>query len=695
MAGAGKPEPFIRRSATAASFSSLKEATPEPSPTSAESRRPKVEPFVKRTKRPSAGAPAPAKAPEAKPETIFPPIATETRPSSAVKDASEPKASQAVASTATVTTTTTTATATTSSDESRSRQLARLHEALASAASSASELLEYIQRLGLMDDESTREFCVLFEQFMIRRHVTLRSRAAQAVERLALAFSVRDRSPEVLNWALVRPPLDVESESLSRSRAESAGMELLELSAAAERESDAMAAFAGRASSTTTGASGMGDASDGPSASDRVTLRHWSRLSRCPNDQSLRQALLRKVAVVKLNGGLGARMGCWGPKSALEVREGMTFLDMAVRQVEWLNATWNADVPLVLMNSFQTHDDTVRVLRKYSSHDITIHCVIQSCYPRLDRTTLLPLPSVAFNPHQKGLWYPPGHGDVWRTLYRSGVLEELLQEGREWLFISNVDNLGATVDFRILHALVAGDLDSVGCDFAMEVTPKTKQDRQGGVLVDYGGHPRLVEVSQVPDALRAELESVRLYSKHNTNNLWASARRVRDLIECGSLHPHVIVSEREVDGAPAVQLETAAGAAIECFHKGVGIEVDRSRFLPVKSTSDLLAIQSNLFDVRHGALLVSPSRELTAPPVVRLGPEFTLLKDFSKRFERGLPNMVELDHLTVSGDVHFGRDVTLKGTVIIVANEGSRIDVPDGSVLENKVVTGNLRILDN
>jgi UTP--glucose-1-phosphate uridylyltransferase len=56
---------------------------------------------------------------------------------------------------------------------------------------------------------------------------------------------------------------------------------------------------------------------------------------------------------------------------------------------------------------------------------------------------------------------------------------------------------------------------------------------------------------------------------------------------------------------------------------------------------------------------------------------------------------MELDHLTVTGDVTFGKDVTLKGTVIIVANHGSRIDIPSGSVLEDKVVTGNLRILDH
>lgn len=43
---------------------------------------------------------------------------------------------------------------------------------------------------------------------------------------------------------------------------------------------------------------------------------------------------LSKLAVLKLNGGLGTTMGCVGPKSAIEVRDGLTFLDLTVKQIE-------------------------------------------------------------------------------------------------------------------------------------------------------------------------------------------------------------------------------------------------------------------------------------------------------------------------------------------------------------------------
>ena len=105
-------------------------------------------------------------------------------------------------------------------------------------------------------------------------------------------------------------------------------------------------------------------------------------------------------------------------------------------------------------------------------------------------------------------------------------------------------------------------------------------------------------------------------------------------------------------------------------------------------------LQSNLYELKHGSLVANPARDLPAPPVIKLGPEFAHLDEFSARIP-WVPDMTFLDHLTVSGNVHFAKEVVLRGTVIVVASEGSRIDVPRGSILENAVVTGNLRILEH
>lgn len=76
-------------------------------------------------------------------------------------------------------------------------------------------------------------------------------------------------------------------------------------------------------------------------------------------------------------------------------------------------------------------------------------------------------------------------------------------------------------------------------------------------------------------------------------------------------------------GQNVIQLETAVGAAIKCFDNALGINVPRSRFLPVKTTSDLLLVMSNLYSLKAGCLTMSPKREFPTTPHVKLGSSFT------------------------------------------------------------------------
>jgi UDP-N-acetylglucosamine pyrophosphorylase len=97
-----------------------------------------------------------------------------------------------------------------------------------------------------------------------------------------------------------------------------------------------------------------------------------------------------RQVVLKLNGGLGTTMGCKGPKSAIEVRDGLTFLDMTVMQIEVcdccalgvlarslmldqaLNKTFGCNVPLVLMNSFNTEKETQQIIQKYEGRSVQV-----------------------------------------------------------------------------------------------------------------------------------------------------------------------------------------------------------------------------------------------------------------------------------------------------------------------------------
>ncbi|KDQ21911.1 hypothetical protein BOTBODRAFT_50439 [Botryobasidium botryosum FD-172 SS1] len=400
-------------------------------------------------------------------------------------------------------------------------------------------------------------------------------------------------------------------------------------------------------------------------------------------------AILEKLVVLKLNGGLGTTMGMSGaPKSAIEVREGMTFLDLSVRQIEHLNEAYKTNVPFILMNSFNTDDDTQRIIQKYANHNIQILTFNQSRYPRVSRESLLPVPRSAMS--DKSEWYPPGHGDLFDALNNSGLLEKLIEAGKEYLFVSNVDNLGADVDLRILNHLVESK-----AEFLMELTDKTKADVKGGTIIDYKGTVRLLEIAQVPSEHVEDFKSVRKFKYFNTNSVYIHLPALKRIMDNGGVELDIIVNNKVADnGEPVIQLETAIGAAIKHFKGAHGVNVPRSRFLPVKSCSDLLLITSDLYSLEHGKLVMNPNRMFAQTPVVKLGDTFKKLVNFQKRF-RTVPNLLELDHLTVSGDVWFGRNITLRGTVIIVANEGSRIDLPDGSILENKLVSGNVSIIDH
>lgn len=406
----------------------------------------------------------------------------------------------------------------------------------------------------------------------------------------------------------------------------------------------------------------------------------YDTLAPTPAGASDIKNILDKLVVLKLNGGLGTTMGCTGPKSVIEVRDGLTFLDLIVVQIENLNSKYGSNVPLLLMNSFNTHDDTQKIIEKYQNHNIEIHTFNQSQYPRLVVDDFSPLPSKGIT--GKDGWYPPGHGDVFPSLSNSGKLDALLSQGKEYVFVANSDNLGAIVDLKILNHLIEHKNE-----YCMEVTPKTLADVKGGTLISYEGRVQLLEIAQVPDEHVGEFKSIEKFKIFNTNNLWVNLNAIKRLVEADALKMEIIPNPKEVDGVKVLQLETAAGAAIRFFDKAIGINVPRSRFLPVKATSDLLLVQSDLYTLEDGSVIRNTARTNPENPSIELGPEFKKVSNFLSRF-KSIPSIVELDSLKVAGDVWFGASVILKGKVSIVAKSDVKLEIPDGAVIENKDING-------
>ena len=392
-------------------------------------------------------------------------------------------------------------------------------------------------------------------------------------------------------------------------------------------------------------------------------------------DRKTVQKNLSRMAVCKLNGGLGTSMGCQMPKSTIVVRESKSFLDLIVDQLCEVERDFGVKVPLILMNSFYTHEETKKIIEKYSGR-LEVKTFQQNKFPRLSEDSFQPLSEKEFG---IDAWYPPGHGDFYSCIFELGFLDQLLEEGREVLFISNADNLGAVIDPCILAHMLDNDIP-----FLIEMTPKTPADVKGGTIYREGDDLKLLEIASVPEEHKEEFCSQRKFKVFNTNNIWVNLRHLRKKLAKGPLNLNVIVNRKTIAGKNIIQLETAIGSALECFPGAVGLTVSRDRFLPVKTTNDLLLVQSDLFVLQKGKLTRNPQRKQKGLPRVQLGGEFSQLQDFQDRIP-STPGMLDLDSLDVKGDVRFGAGVQLKGKVQLMAINQPLV-IEDGSILEDQAL---------
>jgi UTP--glucose-1-phosphate uridylyltransferase len=388
-------------------------------------------------------------------------------------------------------------------------------------------------------------------------------------------------------------------------------------------------------------------------------------------------AILDRLAVIRLNGGLGTSMGLRGPKSLVEVKPGHTFLDVIAAQVRALRERYGVRLPLVLLDSFSTREATLAALADRHP-DLTADVpsdFLQSREPKLRADTLAP---VSWPADPALAWCPPGHGDLYVSLAASGMLAALRGAGYDWAFVSNSDNLGAEVEPRI-----PAWADAHGVPFVMEVVRGTPADRKGGHIALRDGRLVLRETAQTPpgDASFTDVERWRFY---NTNNLWVDLRALERLMNAEPAGPALplIVNRKTVDptdpSTPAVlQLETAMGAAIGAIDGARAVLVPRARFAPVKTTDDLLVVRSDAYTLGGDGRL-APAFD-GAPPVVALDPDvYRPLPALEERFLDGPPSLRGARSLTVHGDVTFGAGVTVRGEVALTGPAR----VPDGAILQ-------------
>ncbi|WP_345456309.1 UTP--glucose-1-phosphate uridylyltransferase [Nocardioides marinquilinus] len=405
------------------------------------------------------------------------------------------------------------------------------------------------------------------------------------------------------------------------------------------------------------------------------------RLDDVEVDDEVAAEAVRHTAVVKLNGGLGTSMGMERAKSLLCVRRGLSFLDVIARQVLHLRRQYDAPLPLMFMNSFRTSADTMAAVARYD--DLAVEGLplefLQNKEPKLLAADLSPI-TWPTDPDLE--WCPPGHGDIYTAMRGTGLLDLLLEQGYRHVFVSNSDNLGAVPDARVAGWFAAG-----GAPFAIEAVRRTPSDRKGGHFARRRTDGRLVlrETAQTPDADKAALADLDRHRYCSTNNLWFDVAAMKEALDVrnGILGLPLIRNVKTVDpGDPStpevIQVETAMGAAIEVFEGSQLIEVGRDRFVPVKTTNDLLVLRSDVYDLGGDFVLDQTSAEL---PFVDLDTDvYKLVGEFDKRFPQGAPSLTEASSLTVHGDVTFGRDVKVVGEVELDGRTADRVE--SGTVLQ-------------
>lgn len=396
------------------------------------------------------------------------------------------------------------------------------------------------------------------------------------------------------------------------------------------------------------------------------------------------QAAMKKAVVIKLNGGLGTGMGMEKAKSLLEVKNGLSFLDIIARQVLHVRRIYNCELPLVLMNSFSTQLDSLAALSRYPDLKISIPMdFLQHKVPKVDQNSLGPVEW----PHNPELeWCPPGHGDIYIALVTSGMIDTMLAKGYEYAFVSNADNLGAVMDIQILGYFAYHNLP-----FMMEVADRTEADRKGGHLARLkNGNLTLRELAQCPEKEQEEFQDITIYKYFNTNTLWVNLISLKALLDEKNnvlLLPLICnsktVDPRDKTSPKVIQLETAMGSAISVFPGAQALRVPKIRFAPVKACVDLLGLWSDAYILTEDSRVIqNPEREL-GQIVIELDSRYYKLIDKMKaRFPYGAPSLVDCQKLVVEGDVLFGRDVVIKGNVHITNKDKEQLLIPDGETIE-------------
>ena len=276
------------------------------------------------------------------------------------------------------------------------------------------------------------------------------------------------------------------------------------------------------------------------------------------------------VGMIILNGGMATRFG-GVVKGTVDVCEGHSFLGLKLADA----ARWGAAVRVILMNSFATHDKTFDHLRQHDFFGLDTDQV--DAFTQHVSVRMAPDGALFRDARGEPSLYAPGHGDLPYAIGR-GALQRFVQAGGRYLWMSNVDNVLASIDPVLLGAHIEASR-SRGVQMSVECAPRYEGDA-GGMPARVDNHLQVVEFFRFPESF--DESSIPVF---NTNTFLFDASA---LAEDVSLTWFLV--EKQVDDRPAIQFERLAGELSACLDaQFLAIERDgaRSRFLPIKRPEDL------------------------------------------------------------------------------------------------------------
>jgi len=399
-----------------------------------------------------------------------------------------------------------------------------------------------------------------------------------------------------------------------------------------------------------------------------ISAIDWNKIKEIKNEeivnannldsfQDLGQANLNKLVVLKLNGGLGTTMGLRSAKSSIivDLKRKKTFLHLIKEQLDELNLEFNCKIPLWFLNSFHTKRDTEKIL----SHDSYFE-LLQNEFPRIKVENNESYVPFEYQECPTSEWYPPGHGDLYRVFKNKKFLEQMIADGKEYLFVSNADNLGATVDLGIIGYVISNKVD-----FLMEVSKKTVLDKKGGILVNYNDKLSLVEAVQVSAKYQTDFENINKFSYFNTNSLWFNIKKLLEIINHGFELP-ILINKKKIQENQLIQLETAMGAIISYFPNAQILDVPKSRFLPVKTNRELLLLRSDLIKKEKKFVVNKERARNNLIPEIVLSPNYCCLDKF-ENYLQNVPSLINVDLLSLNGEVFFSgkTPAILQGKIVL------------------------------